>query len=144
MASSVMGTRQVYPREPSIVGVILLQTLSEPERGEERNLRAARRVGAGHRAGPEVNGGPAAPGIRREHSSQLRFDPISDPASPVDEVLGEGVFPERVHLSEPLRSEEHTSELQSRENLVCRLLLEKKKNKINTKYKSKKKIKEIK
>src|SRR5690606_39657213 len=30
------------------------------------------------------------------------------------------------------RSEEHTSELQSRENLVCRLLLEKKKNKENT------------
>src|SRR5690606_41311666 len=28
-----------------------------------------------------------------------------------------------------LRSEEHTSELQSRENLVCRLLLEKKKDK---------------
>src|SRR5436309_11851990 len=30
------------------------------------------------------------------------------------------------------RSEEHTSELQSRENLVCRLLLEKKKKKQNT------------
>src|SRR5690606_39607388 len=30
----------------------------------------------------------------------------------------------------PFRSEEHTSELQSRENLVCRLLLEKKKNKL--------------
>src|SRR5690606_41557135 len=29
--------------------------------------------------------------------------------------------------SGPIRSEEHTSELQSRENLVCRLLLEKKK-----------------
>src|SRR3712207_9591191 len=29
----------------------------------------------------------------------------------------------------PLRSEEHTSELQSRQYLVCRLLLEKKKNK---------------
>src|SRR5436309_3959741 len=29
----------------------------------------------------------------------------------------------------PARSEEHMSELQSRENLVCRLLLEKKKNK---------------
>src|SRR2546421_7930732 len=29
----------------------------------------------------------------------------------------------------PLRSEEHTSELQSRSDLVCRLLLEKKKNK---------------
>src|SRR5690606_40190783 len=31
-----------------------------------------------------------------------------------------------------LRSEEHTSELQSRENLVCRLLLEKKKKKHKT------------
>src|SRR5437870_11414792 len=30
------------------------------------------------------------------------------------------------------RSEEHTSELQSRGHLVCRLLLEKKKKKINT------------
>src|SRR5690606_41759980 len=30
------------------------------------------------------------------------------------------------------RSEEHTSELQSRENLVCRLLLEKKKKKTHT------------
>src|SRR2546430_8824888 len=29
-----------------------------------------------------------------------------------------------------IRSEEHTSELQSQSNLVCRLLLEKKKNKI--------------
>src|SRR6266700_4458603 len=32
---------------------------------------------------------------------------------------------------DPARSEEHTSELQSRENLVCRLLLEKKKKTTN-------------
>src|SRR3712207_8510060 len=32
----------------------------------------------------------------------------------------------------PSRSEEHTSELQSRQDLVCRLLLEKKKNNITT------------
>src|SRR5215475_2662513 len=32
------------------------------------------------------------------------------------------------------RSEEHTSELQSRENLVCRLLLEKKKKRRKTSY----------
>src|SRR5690606_40764573 len=32
-----------------------------------------------------------------------------------------------LHVFAILRSEEHTSELQSRENLVCRLLLEKKK-----------------
>src|SRR2546430_12361894 len=31
------------------------------------------------------------------------------------------------HLPAPTRSEEHTSELQSQSNLVCRLLLEKKK-----------------
>src|SRR5215469_17308842 len=41
------------------------------------------------------------------------------------------------------RSEEHTSELQSRRDLVCRLLLEKKKKKTkqNEKYKKKKKKK---
>src|SRR5207253_9043003 len=37
----------------------------------------------------------------------------------------------RLHSrDDPLRSEEHTSELQSRGHLVCRLLLEKKKNEI--------------
>src|SRR5690606_40129948 len=37
---------------------------------------------------------------------------------------------DRINQGNPeyLRSEEHTSELQSRENLVCRLLLEKTKN----------------
>src|SRR5438270_9987852 len=40
--------------------------------------------------------------------------------------LGGGLFA-NVRLNS-LRSEEHTSELQSQSNLVCRLLLEKKKN----------------
>src|SRR5690606_39905112 len=43
-----------------------------------------------------------------------------DPALPAMKALG---VPE---LMAVLRSEEHTSELQSREKLVCRLLLEKK------------------
>src|SRR2546427_5851491 len=39
--------------------------------------------------------------------------------------------------AERLRSEEHTSELQSQSNLVCRLLLEKKKNKrLSSRYSS--------
>src|SRR5690606_40123282 len=37
--------------------------------------------------------------------------------------------PGLVMVNVPPRSEEHTSELQSRENLVCRLLLEKEKRK---------------
>src|SRR3712207_7080150 len=38
-----------------------------------------------------------------------------------------------IHQGVDMRSEEHTSELQSRQYLVCRLLLEKKKNKTMTK-----------
>src|SRR3712207_8239421 len=41
-------------------------------------------------------------------------------------------LPRRVLQARRRRSEEHTSELQSRQYLVCRLLLEKKTNKIRT------------
>src|SRR3712207_8929915 len=50
--------------------------------------------------------------------------------------LGEDAQPQRVATlrlspsARAVRSEEHTSELQSRQYLVCRLLLEKKKNSI--------------
>src|SRR3712207_9464764 len=40
---------------------------------------------------------------------------------------------DRGRLAIDVRSEEHTSELQSRQYLVCRLLLEKKKNNIHNK-----------
>src|SRR5690606_39839845 len=49
---------------------------------------------------------------------------LDDEFRPVAVVLDDQ--PARLHLL-GIRSEEHTSELQSRENLVCRLLLEKKK-----------------
>src|SRR5690606_42085191 len=46
----------------------------------------------------------------------------------VDEMVGQVLASEGfTSVEEVARSEEHTSELQSRENLVCRLLLEKKK-----------------
>src|SRR5438874_7076220 len=47
----------------------------------------------------------------------------------------EGPRHHRVQPLLPVRSEEHTSELQSRRDLVCRLLLEKKKKKKRKKYK---------
>src|SRR5690606_40940933 len=45
----------------------------------------------------------------------------------VDAPEGAAVVDRQVQVDVQPRSEEHTSELQSRENLVCRLLLEKKK-----------------
>src|SRR3712207_8130655 len=43
-------------------------------------------------------------------------------------IVPDGVpVPGTPHVLDPVRSEEHTSELQSRQYLVCRLLLEKKK-----------------
>src|SRR5690606_41086464 len=51
-------------------------------------------------------------------SHKTNFLPFIDP---------EGKVFKQLELPKGFRSEEHTSELQSRENLVCRLLLEKKK-----------------
>src|SRR5690625_3269606 len=48
-----------------------------------------------------------------------------DPAE-IDELRTAAQAIDRVHAEVPERSEEHTSELQSRGHLVCRLLLEKK------------------
>src|SRR5690349_22058182 len=74
-------------------------------------------------------------------SSRRTTTPRSDrPAGSPRSRLPAPSLEERMHMSEdPFlekteddnRSEEHTSELQSRRDLVCRLLLEKKKNKEN-------------
>src|SRR6266700_8174592 len=61
------------------------------------------------------------------------------PISPRDTAVAPNPCP-AMRRSRP-RSEEHTSELQSRENLVCRLLLEKKKKKKKTNFNKKKKKK---
>src|SRR5690606_41862774 len=72
---------------------------------------------AGDRAGltltrAESGGQPARPGVRRRPRRSSRRSSFPAPAAAAGRCR---------------RSEEHTSELQSRENLVCRLLLEKKK-----------------
>src|SRR5216684_6270242 len=56
-------------------------------------------------------------------------------------MIGEGAGPDRSAFLSCGRSEEHTSELQSRLHLVCRLLLEKKKKKRKVVYTAKKKKK---
>src|SRR5689334_24490219 len=49
------------------------------------------------------------------------------PVEAIRAIRNAGGLPSLAHFSEALRSEEHTSELQSQFHLVCRLLLEKKK-----------------
>src|SRR3712207_8978717 len=66
-----------------------------------------------HAVGPGIrHTGPSPPGISGSHKCR---SPRVARAISLTENLG-------------VRSEEHTSELQSRQYLVCRLLLEKKKN----------------
>src|SRR5205809_5992040 len=55
------------------------------------------------------------------------------------EALARSQYPRRARASNAMRSEEHTSELQSRLHLVCRLLLEKKKKKQKKKNTTKQK-----
>src|SRR5437762_10685780 len=76
------------------------------------------------------------------NSTNARRQPRSIIGSSPLEVLNEGGSARSVHslgtanvpLGMDRRSEEHTSELQSPMYLVCRLLLEKKKNKYKTQY----------
>src|SRR5690606_41911645 len=83
--------------------------------------------------------------FRSEHLAKQGVNVTSDNATAIEssEVIIISLKPYNVGevlkgLRSSFRSEEHTSELQSRENLVCRLLLEKKKKK-KKKIKKKKK-----
>src|SRR5256885_1566232 len=100
--------------------------------GQERRTRPARGGRLPRRGG---GGGPASPAdlmsIAIVVASQcegilLVFEKLFESRLFfVDKLIGMGA---RIVLCDPHRSEEHTSELQSPCNLVCRLLLEKKKS----------------
>src|SRR3712207_8561293 len=65
--------------------------------------------------------------LHRRHPLRARERALGHPGAgrpPDVQVARDGDRPDRAHG----RSEEHTSELQSRQYLVCRLLLEKKKS----------------
>src|SRR5688572_31816347 len=68
---------------------------------------------------------PGVPGIAANARAVAKLD--------IDEEDLPGVLAGNARMVyrglDPIRSEEHTSELQSQSNLVCRLLLEKKKKK---------------
>src|SRR5690606_39277213 len=102
------------------------------ERGGERGAgkrqqRTQAEAFAGHRLHGTrrgQTGGAAAAGESHEHGLGDVVLVMTE-AEQVDAAAAKFAVEERV--AGDARSEEHTSELQSRENLVCRLLLEKKK-----------------
>src|SRR5258708_30351520 len=73
-------------------------------------------------SGGGVDGDPATPLARNPKRSARRIRGRKAPASERPGFRARGV------AGSPSRSEEHTSELQSPDHLVCRLLLEKKKD----------------
>src|SRR2546430_12286802 len=71
------------------------------------------------RRAPAPAGGELRPRLRRSSAGRL--------PAPGRAAGGATVLPvDAAHLGPSARSEEHTSELQSQSNLVCRLLLDKK------------------
>src|SRR5258708_9723278 len=84
------------------------------------------------------------------YTTLFRSSAVRGAADNFDNLFGDGRLPHFVHVQRQginnvagifdaltlhmnkVRSEEHTSELQSPDHLVCRLLLEKKKTTINT------------
>src|SRR5207247_5807705 len=96
------------------VGGYFHVTSTEPERWPH-NLKRRRgatrlRRGASERWGPGGHSGPPMSSIPPDHLTQR----------------GAKILPHAFEVRMDRRSEEHTSELQSRVDLVCRLLLEKK------------------
>src|SRR2546430_7382866 len=85
-----------------------------------RSRSAVRRAALPARRGRETSPQHPSPPQIVEHDRRQR--PICAHPHVADATLG------AINLT---RSEEHTSELQSQSNLVCRLLLEKKKNNTN-------------
>src|SRR5256712_7611398 len=63
------------------------------------------------------------------YTTLFRSAYMADITSPVERARGMGVIGAAFGIGF-VRSEEHTSELQSRSDLVCRLLLEKKKRQL--------------
>src|SRR3712207_8062360 len=89
------------PRSTLFPYTTLFRSVGRAERQEEQDaVQRALRLPVPAEQGAQVGQGPGQP---------------VDRVGPLEQVRG-------------LRSEEHTSELQSRQYLVCRLLLEKKKN----------------
>src|SRR5690606_41142372 len=107
-SSHLLVVRSLHLRHPPSATLFPYTTLFRSRRGPDRGGCGGRR---GHAARAYLR--PALFGPRRLGRDRE----------------AQGARDEHPRARQRRRSEEHTSELQSRENLVCRLLLEKKKKK---------------
>src|SRR3712207_8354531 len=80
------------------------------------------------RSRPPRSGTPGRTDRPQGHTTP-RGQPAPGPATHSASSINSSIAPEIIRIDP--RSEEHTSELQSRQYLVCRLLLEKKKSTYN-------------
>src|SRR2546426_974273 len=113
---------RLLPRTPEPIGDTPRPAADAVQTGALRHGRAA----AGEEPLSELGGGATVgPAHLAEQKSRQRPGPMSRDhrGGEIDQVR----FAAGAGQDEPYRSEEHTSELQSPCNLVCRLLLEKKK-----------------
>src|SRR5690625_587405 len=112
----------LYPDDAQVMPMLVVSHL----------LAMARSRGAEVLSGREVTGmlhsGGRISGVRTP-AGDLHADAVVNAAGPWAAEIARFAG---VHLPIAPRSEEHTSELQSRGHLVCRLLLEKKKKKKDT------------
>src|SRR2546427_8650217 len=102
-------TRAGRPELPFEAGTFDLERQLRGASALEPDARWAEVTGIGHAIGQEVD-------PREVLGTRAPADEFTEP------------IPRTTTDNEHARSEEHTSELQSQSNLVCRLLLEKKKN----------------
>src|SRR5690606_40115645 len=69
----------------------------------------------------DAHGGVLVPGYVEPHA---HLSLVAEPVTTLEQLAARGTTAVVADTYPWVRSEEHTSELQSRENLVCRLLLE--------------------
>src|SRR2546422_7048805 len=147
MSEKISSVAQTLPhlgvKDPARVGALFAEVRAAFDRdvssaGDEASWKILRDAWLGRKSGvlTLVTDNwlkPASPGLKRAVGAALNQLRAHVEAQIEERRKALQASTEQTALArEHVRSEEHTSELQSRLHLVCRLLLEKKKNKNNT------------